>query len=92
MFDESNARICGRDRQQVAEQALAKITLSGELNGSGPVIDQDWIVARVCSDYLQYCERSVASGAMSKRHHYQSAALLNDLCGYCGALKVAELK
>ena len=29
---------------------------------------------------------------MSKSHHYQSAAFLNDLCGYCGALKVADLK
>src|SRR5205085_1749607 len=54
--------------------------------------DQEWIVARVCSEYLQYCERSVAAGSMSKSDRNGSIAFLNDLCGYCGALPVAELK
>lgn len=92
LFDEDGERIRGRDQQVVAEQALARLKLSGDLNASNPVAKQDWIVARVCSEYLQHCERSVASGAMSKSHHYQSVAYLNDLCEYCGALKVAELK
>jgi hypothetical protein len=51
-----------------------------------------WNAARVCSEYFQYCERSVASGSMSRGHLDQSAAFLNDLCGYCGALTAAELK
>jgi integrase len=92
LFDENGERVRGRDQQQLAEQALARLQLSGDSNGPGPVAAPDWIVARVCSEYLEHCRRSVASGAMSKSHHYQSAAYLNDLCGYCGALKVAELK
>jgi len=92
LFDENGERIRGREQQHIAEQALARLQVSGDLNGPAPVTEADWIVARVCSDYLEHCKRSVASGAMSKSHHYQSTAYLNDLCGYCGALKVAELK
>lgn len=92
LFAESGERIRGRDQQPIAEQALARLQVSGELNGPGPVAARDWIVAQVCSEYLEHCSRSVAAGSMSKSHHYQSAAYLNDLCGYCGALKVAELK
>ncbi|MFM7071524.1 MAG: hypothetical protein ACKO38_06980 [Planctomycetota bacterium] len=92
LFDDNGERIRGRNQQLVAEQSLAKVKLSGAPNHTSQAAEHDWIVARVCSEYLQYCERSVASGAMSKGHHYQSAAYLNDLCGYCGALRVAELK
>jgi integrase len=41
---------------------------------------------------LQYCERSLAAGSMSKGHRTGSIAFLNDLCSYCGALPVSELK
>jgi len=92
LFDDDGERIRGGDQGPVAEQALARLQLSGELTGADRIGEQDWVVARVCSEYLQHCARSVASGAMSKGHHYQSVAYLNDLCGYCGALKVSELK
>jgi len=91
LFDENGDRIRGRDNQEVAEHALARVKVSGELNAD-QVSNEEWIVARVCSEYLQYCERSVAAGSMSKSHRNGSVAFLNDLCGYCGALPVAELK
>jgi integrase len=91
LYGEDGARIRGRDNQEAAEHALARVKVSGELH-EGQCSDQQWIVARVCSEYLQYCERSVASGSMSKSHRNGSIAFLNDLCGYCGALPVAELK
>ncbi len=65
LFDENGDRIRGRDNQDAAEHALARAKLSGEMQGAAPVADQAWIVARVCSEYLQYCERSFAAGSMS---------------------------
>jgi len=62
----------------------------GQENGETP--GAEWLVARVCSEYLQYCERGVASGAISPSHCQAAVAYLNDLCGYCGALRVGELK
>src|SRR4051812_6209939 len=47
LFAESGERIRGRNQQPIAEQALARLQLSGELNGPGPVAAGDWIVARV---------------------------------------------
>jgi hypothetical protein len=91
LYGKDGERIWGRKNQEAAEHALTRVKVSGELH-VGQVSDQQWIVARVCSDYFQYCERSVAAGSMSKSHQSGSIAFLNDLCGYCGALPVAELK
>jgi hypothetical protein len=41
-----------------AEHALARVRLSGEDESGIATLEKDWIVARVCSEYLQYCERS----------------------------------
>ena len=49
-------------------------------------------MARVCSEYLDYCKQGVAKGTISLGHRNNSVAWLNDLCGYCGALPVAQLK
>ena len=62
------------------------------MQGTAPAAEQDWIVARVCSEYLQYCERSFAAGSMSRSHRDGAVSFLNDLCGYCGALPVGQLK
>ena len=91
LFDEQGQRIRGADNRESAEQALARVKLSGD-GQSNQAGEPEWNVARVCSEYLQYCERSIKSGAMSQGHASQSTALLNDLCSYCGALSVAELK
>lgn len=91
LFDEQGARVRGPDNGAVAELAFARVKLTAEFR-QGAAPDPNWIVARVCSEYLQHCERSVASRAMSRGHRDQSLAFLNDLCSYCGALPVAELK
>lgn len=72
--------------------ALAREKLSWEQDDAGPASGGDWIVARVCSEYLQYCERGVAGGTISKSHLDNAKAWLNDLCTYCGALSVGQLK
>jgi len=91
LFDENGERIRGREKQEIAEHALARAKLSGEMQAIGPAADQEWIVARICSEYLQYCERSVAASSMSPGHRAAAVAFLNDLCGYCGALPVTKL-
>lgn len=93
LFDEDGKRIRGKDNQQAAELALAKEKISWEGESAGPGAgSNDWLVAKVCSDYMQYCERGVASGAISKGHRDNSVFWLNDLCNYCGALLVGQLK
>lgn len=92
LFDEEGNRIRGLDNEALAEHALARVKLSGEMQTAGPVAEQDWIVARVCSEYLQYCERSSAARTMSRSHRDGAVSFLNDLCSYCSALPVAELK
>ena len=52
----------------------------------------EWLVARVCSDYIHYCERGLANGTISQSHRNSSVSFLNDLCTYCGALPVTQLK
>lgn len=94
LFDLEGQRIRGLDNRKAAQLALARIKLSGEL---APVEgtaggDQDWLVARVCSEYIQYCERGVAAGTISRGHRATTVSFLNDLCRYCGALPVSQLK
>jgi integrase len=93
LFDENNQRIRGVSNRSAADEAFARARLAdadGQADGVRPA--GDWLVAQVCSEYLQYCERGVASGAISKPHQAGAISYLNDLCGYCGALRVAELK
>lgn len=94
LFDEEGNRIRGLENKQAARLALARVKISGEDQAQQPAAAPHvaWIVARVCSEYLQYCERSVAGGAISSEHAYNAGRYLNDLCSYCGALPVIELK
>lgn len=90
LFDENGQRIRGKDNNEAAELALGRLKLSGE---GWPASDhEEWIVARVCSEYIQYCERRLAKGTVSKGHRDNTVLFLNDLCKYCGALLVRELK
>lgn len=91
LFDQQGERIRGPENREAAEDALARVKLAGASQSTSPE-GGEWLVARVCSDYLRYCQRSVASGSMSATHQASSIAFLNDFCSYCGALPVAELK
>lgn len=91
LLDEQGERIRGKANREAADLALAREKLTwdaGEDGSSGG----EWLVARVCSDYVQYCERGVADGSISLGHVRNTTAWLNDLCTYCGALSVAKLK
>ncbi len=93
LLDEDGERIRGLDNKQAAKLALARVKVSGEDQAHSPLTASgDWLVARVCSGYLRYVERGVANGTLSRGHRETSTWILNDLCGYCGALSVSELK
>jgi hypothetical protein len=92
LFDEEGKRIRGKANKEDADIALAREKLSWKVEANAVSNAGDWIVARVCSEYLQYCERGVTNGSISQSHHYNSKAWLNDLCEYCGAILVSEVK
>lgn len=92
LFDENGERIRGRQNQSAALQALAKVKVTLADDGPAGVFPGEWIVARVCSDYLQYCEQGATKGTVSSTHWKAAQAWLNDLCAFCGALPVAQLK
>jgi hypothetical protein len=65
LFDEKGERIRGKDNRETADLALAKEKLAW--NGEGDsAAGGEWIVARVCSEYIQYCERGLTNGSISK--------------------------
>jgi integrase len=94
LHDEDGHRIRGVENKQAAQLALARVKLAGEWQPTSafPTSNEEWLVAKVCSEYIQYCERGVANGTISKGHRDTTVSFLNDLCGYCGALPVAQLK
>jgi len=93
LFDDSGERIRGKENKQAAEIALAKEKITWTTEESGLAIGGgQQLVARICSDYLQYCEQGLQKGTISKSHHSNSVRWLNDLCGFCGALPVCQLK
>ena len=47
---------------------------------------------KVCSDYLEYSRRRAAAGKLAADHLDNTVRTLNELCQYCGALPVAELR
>jgi hypothetical protein len=59
LFDDQGNCIRGSDNRDFVEHAPASIKLSGEINGPVAVVKPELNVARVCSEYLQYYERSV---------------------------------
>jgi integrase len=92
LFDQNGERIRGKENKVAAQEALARVKIAGDGESALPGSGSDWLVARVCSLYLQYCERGVAKGAISKEHHNNAVSFLNSLCHYCGALRLGELK
>ncbi|MHC2066902.1 tyrosine-type recombinase/integrase [Bremerella sp. T1] len=93
LFDEQGERIRGKDNKEAAEISLAREKLAWDSESNeGPVLGQPWLVARVCSNYLVYTERSQNDGSVSEGYHRNATQWLNDLCSYCGALPVSQLK
>ncbi len=87
LLDEHGERIRGKANKEAARRALARINLAVELGPPSTAASGEWTVARVCDVYLQDLHRS-ATPDWAK----QVEKWLNDLCRYCGALKVCEFQ
>lgn len=93
LYDEEGRRLRGLESKEAAGVALARIKVAGQLEAPPePVAPEQWLVARACSEYIQSCDRGVKSGACSSAYHVSVVAYLNDLCRYCGAMEVSQLK
>ncbi len=70
LFDDQGERIRGKENKEAAEISLAREKLAWDSESNdGPALGQPWLVARVCSDYLVYTERSQNDGSVSEGYH-----------------------
>lgn len=98
LLDELGKRIRGIGNKQAAMLAMARMKLvAAERAASDLSLDEansggEWLVARVCSEYLQDCRQRASKGRLSAEYLKSCEQYLNELCAYCGALAVIELK
>lgn len=91
--DDERRPIRGEENRKVAELALARIKVSGGWRPTPEAAnDNEWLVATICSEYIGVCERRAAAGMLNKEYSESVKRHLNELCGYCGALPVRQLK
>jgi len=92
LCDGDGKRIRGQDNRQEADLALARLKVAGQWRPEAePAPEDEWLVARVCSEYIAYCRGRVASGTISKGYRDEVERRLNQLCEYCGSLPVSQL-
>ena len=93
LFDEDGKRVRGKHNDKAAELALARMKAAGNWR---PIIETtvegEWTVAQVCSAYIEYCEKGLRNDTISQGHRDDTVRYLNQLCEYCGALGVSQLK
>jgi len=87
LYDENGERIRGLENREAANDAMARVRLARDLTPPKPGESGRWTVARVCDLYLEDLHQT-ATKAWAK----QVEGWLNDLCEYCGALRVDEFK
>jgi integrase len=93
LTDKEGKRIRGSENRQVAELALARVKVSGQWRPTATAASEDsWIVATVCSKFIEHCDRTVLNDTRSRDYRDAVVRFLNDLCGYCGQLPVSDLR
>ena len=69
LFDQAGKRIRGVENKQAAELALARVRLATDGRSASAAApaepSEGWCVAKVCSEYLQTCQRRKAAGTMA---------------------------
>ena len=93
LLDEDGRPIRGTRNRPAAELALARVKASGNWRPQAEEVSESvWLVARVCSEFIEYCQQRAANESLSTEYRDEVARHLNDLCSYCGALPVSELR
>jgi len=92
LVDEDGKPVRGKDNRQAAELALARVKVAGQWRPTAePVAESEWRVAKICSKYIEYCERRLAADTISEEYCEEIVRRLNQLCEYCGSLPVSQL-
>lgn len=93
LFNEKGIPIRGEDNGAQAELALARVKVAGNWRPEVESVDDaDWIVAKVCSGYLKDCEKRASTGEISIEYEKEIRRFVNDLCQFCGALPLHDLR
>src|SRR5690606_20234567 len=75
------------------ELALARVKSSGNWRPNVAQADgQVWVVAKVCSSFIESCNRRAANHDLHPDYASGISRHLNDLCEYCGAMPVTDLR
>lgn len=92
LTDENGRRIRGAHRKQAALLALARRKVDGQWRPSPePIVAETPLVAKLCSEYIVYCERGASNGTLSREYRDSVVRFLNDWCSYCGAMPVSQI-
>lgn len=93
LLGEDGRPVRGKDNRQAAELALARIKAAGNWRPTAEPAGRDpWLVAQVCSRFIEHCQQRAANGTISAEFRDEVSRYLNDLCRYCGTLPVGELR
>lgn len=93
LLDTSGRPIRGKENNQQAELALARVKVDGNwLPAPGQKERGVVHVAKVCSRFIEYCESRRKQGIISVDYSKEVVRYLNELCAYYGALPVDELQ
>ena len=92
-LQEEGRPIRGKENRQAAELALARVKVAGNWRPAAEHVEEEpWLVAKICSRYIEHCEQQFTNGAISGEYLAEVSRYLNDLCSYCGDLPVVELR
>ena len=93
LADKNGKRLRGKHNYQAAQLALARVKVAGHWRPAAePAAEGEWLVAKVCSRFIQYCEQRLETGTISEDYCDQVVRRLNQLCNYCGSLPVSQLR
>ena len=93
LLDEDGRPILGKTNRQAAELAFARIKAAGNWRPKAEKVGDDlWLVARVCSEYIEHCKQRAENQMVTAEYRDEVVRYLNDLCNYCGLLPVSELR
>ena len=70
----------------------ARVKVAGDWRPEAePSASDEWQVARVCSEYIEYCRRGATASSISVDYAAEVTRRLNQLCEYCGSLPISQL-
>jgi hypothetical protein len=93
LTDENGKPIRGKENRKLADLALARIKVARQWRPTPePVENDEWLVAKVCSEFIQDCERRSAGGLVTREYGDEVNRYLNSFSEYCGALPISQLE